>query len=336
MKQLAAIALSVLMTAPAWAQTAPPPQTAAAPAIPSPTADAKMDQVTADFRTIERVAGMAPNINDARATLLAIVDNDVDTLREPRDNGTYRWASLQREEASRVKDEKSIERVYTEKELREVTLTAPRAYRVEISVPRKRSLFSANNRVFVRNVEADSTGFDDKITHHEIPVNAWVNPGDSTSVALPEIGKSVQAMAELGVESGEKHAVADVALLQAKLVDDPASPYFPAVQRLLKIRDVLTQHDLNRGFLKTTADEALMSVPGELQKRIAEQNAAAERRKSGGAPGAIAQGDATPDVVAALQEISHLLVGTLQDQADGRAQLQKLIDTLQPPPPAKP
>jgi hypothetical protein len=95
----------------------------------------------------------------------------------------------------------------------------------------------------------------------------------------------------------------------------------------LKTREVLTQKDLNRGFLKTTVDEALLSLPGEMEKRTAEQTASIERRKQ--SAGAITVSDASPDVVAALQQISHLLGGTLQDQTDARAKLQTLIDTLQ-------
>jgi hypothetical protein len=297
-------------------------------------ADEKIDLVDSDLRALSRIAALADNLNNTRQVMLAIVDNDIENLREKRDDGTYRWASLQREEASRVKDQKSIERVQTEKELREVTLSAPNAYRVEVSVPTKQSLLSKNNRVYIRNVLVDSTGFDGKMRHQEIPVNAWVNPGDANGVALPEIGKNVKVTVELGVESGDKKAVADVALLQAKLTDDPASPYFPAVQRLLRIREVLTQKDVNRGFLKTTVDEALLSMPGELEKRSAEQTAIAERRKA--STGAITAGDASPDVVAALQEISRLLGGTLQDQTDARTKLQALIDLLATTPPSSP
>jgi hypothetical protein len=251
---------------------------------------------------------------------------------------TYRWASLQREEASRVKDEKAIERVQTEKELREVTLSAPNAYRVEVRVPTKRNLVSANNRVYVRNILVDSTGFDGKTVHHEIPVNAWVNPGDANGVALPEIGKSVKAVTELGVESGTKSAVAEVALVQAKLVDDPTSPYFPAVKRLVQVREFVGAKDINRGQLKNTVDEALLSMPGQLEKRAAEQTAAAEQRKlalaTGTTKGSITVGDATPDVVAALKEVARMSSGNLQEQTDARARLQTLIDALQPPAPA--
>ncbi len=297
-------------------------------AVVAGTADPKVDQVASDFRTLSRIASLTNNLNDSRQVMLAIVDNDLENLRERRPDETYRWASLQRAEASRVKDQKSIERVSSEKELREVTLTAANAYRLEVSVPTKQSLVSKNNRVYIRNVLVDSTGFDGKITHHEIPVDAWVNPGDANGVALPEIGKSVRATVELGVESGDKRAVADVALLQAKLVDDPTSPYFPVVQRLLKTREVLTQKDLNRGLLKTTVDEALLSLPGEMEKRTAEQTAAVERRKL--PSGAIGAGDASPDVLSALQEISRLLGGNLQDQTDARTKLQALLTSLQP------
>ena len=292
----------------------------------TPAADPKIDQVDADFRALSRIAALAKDLNDQRQVMLAIVDEDLENLRERRPDDTYRWASLQREEAGRVKDQKTVERVQTEKELREVTVTAPNAYRVEVSVPTKQGVFAKNNRVYIRNVIVDSTGFDGKITHHEIPVDAWVNPGDENGTVLPEIGKSVKAMVELGVESGDKRAVADVALLEAKLVDDPASPYFPVVQHLLKTREVLTQKDLNRGFLKTTVDEALLSLPGELDKRMAEQSAVAERRQH--ASGSVAPGDASPDVVNTLQEIARLFGGTLQDQTDARTKLQTLINSL--------
>lgn len=296
--------------------------------VPAVFADEKIDLVASDLRTLSRIAALAAELNDSRQVMLAIVDNDVETLREKRDDDTYRWASLQREEASRVKDQKAVERVQSEKELREVTITATRAYRVEVSVPTKRNLVSANNRVYIRNMIVDSTGFDGKTTHQEIPVNAWVNPGDANGVALPEIGKSVKAMVELGVESGEKKAVADVALLQAKLVDDPASPYFPAVQRLLRIREVVAAKEMNRGVIKSVVDEALLAVPGEMEKRAAQQAAAADRRKQP-ASGKINPGDATPDVIAAVQDVSRLLGGTLQDQTDARTKLKALVDSLQ-------
>ncbi|HEU4887556.1 MAG TPA: hypothetical protein VFV49_06700 [Thermoanaerobaculia bacterium] len=326
MKQIAAAALLFLVTLPVSAQVAQN-------TIPR---DAKIDLVAADLHALGRVVAVAENVERERQVLLAIVDSDIKELRGPRDDGTYRWASLQREEGGRVSDEKTIEHVSTQKELRYVTLTGDRGYRVEVTAPKKRSTFSANNRVYVRNVIADSTGFDGKVTHHEIPIETWVNPGDSTGTPLPEIGKSVKVTVELGVESGDKQAVAQVSLVQAKLVDDPTSPYFPAVNRLLKIRELVAARDMNRGALKSTIDEALLSLPGELEKRTAEMEESARVRKqmaeSGTTTGSINVGDATPDVTRELGEIARMLGGTLEEQTQARERLRVLIESVTPKP----
>jgi hypothetical protein len=278
------------------------------------------------IHALARITSASQDLERNRQVMLAIVDADLESMRMRRDDGTYRWASLQREEASRVKDEKTIEQVHTEKELRYVTVTAPNAYRVEITVPKKRSVLAENNRVYVRNVLVDATAFDGKITHSEIPVMAWVNPGDTNGVALPDIGKSVKATAELGVESGNKKAVAEVALVQAKLVDDPLGPDFPHVKRLLQVRELLASSDINRAQLKNALDEAQLALPGEMEKRAAEQKALAESRAI--AKGSVAPGDASPDVVSALSEIARLMNGTATDQAAARTKLAELLGML--------
>ncbi|HWW61112.1 MAG TPA: hypothetical protein VN181_07085 [Thermoanaerobaculia bacterium] len=296
------------------------------PAIPPCAPNALRD----DLHALARIGDLSKDLPDSRQVILAITDENIETLRERRADGTYRWASLQRVEASRVSEERAIEKVSTETELRNVTVSAPNAYRVEVRAPAKRSLVSANNRVYVRSVIVDSTSFDGKTSHQEIAVNAWVNPGDTNGVALTEIGKSVKATAELGVESGDKRAVAEVSLVQAKLVDDPASPNFPAVRRLLQIRDIAAAKEIQRGALKSTIDEALLSLPGELEKRAAEQARALEERKSEN--GAITAADASPDVTKALGEIARMMNGTLQEQSDARVRLQQLIESLSPHP----
>jgi hypothetical protein len=325
MKRVVRIILSVLVSLPLLAQDA---QTATA------GPDPKIEMAANDLHAVARIVALAENLERERPLLLAILDSDIREFREPREDGTFRWASLQREEGGRVSDEKTIEHVSTQKELRYVTITGPNGYRVEVTAPKKRSTFSANNRVYVRNVLVDSTGFDGKITHHEIPLERWVNPGDSTSEPLPEIGKSVKVTFELGVESGEKQAVATVTLVQAKLVDDPTSPYFPAVKRLLQLRELVAAKDINRGALKSASDEALLSLPGELEKRTAAMEEAARVRRmmaeSGTTTGSITIGDATPDVVKELSEISRLLVGTVDEQTQGRERMRVLIEGLTP------
>ena len=298
--------------------------------------DEKIEALAYDLRTLSRIAEVAKELRDSKQVMLTIIDQNVESMRVKRGDDTYQWASLQRVEADRVSVEKGVDKVQTEKELNAITVTASNAYRVEIAAPRKRSLVSANNRVHVRNLIVDSTSFDGKTTHLEIPVNVWVSPGDSHGVALADIGASVRATAELGVESGNKQAVANVSLLQAKLVDDPASPYFPAVTRLLRIRQIASSSEMSRGTLKTAVDEALLALPGELEKRAAEQALAAQERKymlsSGTMKGSIQPGDATPDVAHELSEVNRLLSGTLEEQSEGRRRLKALADALAPRP----
>lgn len=303
---------------------------------PAIAPDEHTEAIGHDLRALSRIIELSERLPDERRLMLAIIDDDIERLRMRREDGTYQWASLQRIEGGRVADEKTIERVHSEAELREVTVTAPNAYRVLVSVPQKRGLLTGNNRVYIRNIVVDATTFDGQTSHHEIPVNVWVNPGDAHGVPLPDIAKSVKAMVELGVESGGKDARAEVALLEAKLVDDPASPWYPAVTRLLKIRDFAAERDINRGHLKTAVDEALLSLPGELEKRVAAQEEAERVRlqlaAAGMTTGTITLGDATPDVVMELDAISRMLTGTLTEQSEARARLEALIASLKPKP----
>jgi hypothetical protein len=314
---------------------------AAQTARPPLTDEEKTAWLAADLKAISRTAELANRLGDVRQVMLAMIDQQIGWLREERTDGTYRWASLQREEGGRRTEQKNLERVWTESDLHEVSISAPSAYRLLVSVPSKRGVFSSNNRVFVRNVVVDSIDAEGKSKRADLPVNVWVDPGDSHGVAIPEIERSVRATANLGVESGGSRAVADVILLEPTLADDPLNPYFPAVRRLVDMRTIVSRGDIRRGELKTAADEALLDLPGELEKRVASHREAIERRRTiamgGELLGSVEVGDASPDVVAKLERVLRLLSGPLEEQAGARSELEELIRQLQPvPAPALP
>mgnify|MGYP006196074359 CR=1 FL=1 len=320
MRTLYVIALVSLLSFPVLADTTLP-------------RDEKIEALAGDLHALKRITAVAKELRDNRQVILAIIEENIETLREKREDGSYRWASLQREEGGRVSDEKPVVKVETEKELQTITVAAPDAFRALIIAPRKRNLISANNRVFVRNLIVETTPAGASPVRYELPVNVWVNPGDTHGVALQEIANA-RVTAELGVESGNKAAVAQVALIQAKLVDDPTSPYFPAVKRLLQLREIASAEHPQRGALKTITDEAILGIPGELEARAAEQQAAIEARKhlltSGENKGSIAPGDATTDVLHELTEIARLMAGTLDEQAQARQRLEALKVALTP------
>lgn len=327
--------------APAAAPAAPQaPAPAAAPAAPAPPAaeQAKTDEkypllaLAVNVKALQRVITLSSDLKQSRQVITAMVNEDIETLREPIGNGVYRWASLQREEESRVSVEKPVETVQSEEKLTEITVSAPRAFRVQIDVPKKQSTVRANNRVYVRNVIADWTSLSGQTTRTEIAANVWVNPGDGHGVALPEIAGSAKVTVELGVETGSKKAVANVSVLQAKLVDDPNAPHYTLVTRLLDIKRQIAEKEPRRGDLKSSVDEAVLIIPGELKERIAAYAAQTGDRQaaalSGIAKNKIEFGDATPDVTFALSEVNTLLGGTLEQQTQARDKLKTLIETL--------
>ena len=297
--------------------------------------DARTDELSVDLKTLGRIATLAKNLRDTRQVMDAIVDENVEQYREPRGDGTYRWASLSREEAGRETVEKTVDRVRSESKLTTINASASKGYRVSVAVPRKKGVFADNNPVFVQNILAEWTTFDGRRHQQDIPVNVWVKPGDAHGVALPEIGKSVKVAVNTGIESSDKKAVAEVSVLQAKLVDDPANPNYPIVRRLLGISALLDKDPIKRTDLKTAIDDALLALPGELQKRFNEDTQTAAQRlalaQRGEMRGSVSFGDATPDVVARLEEIHKLLSGTYDDQSRAREKILALIELLRAP-----
>lgn len=325
----------------ALAQPAPEPATAPQPSQPQvtdpnapPTPDQQQEMLAIDLKAMSRILGVAKQPEANRDLLLALVDDDIQKLREEKEDGTYRYASLQRIDAGRVTGEKGLEKVFSEQTLETISVNGSNVYRLVVSVPQKRNFMSRNNRVYLRNVVIEWTGFDGKTTRTETAVNQWIDPNDSYGVPIPQIAKTATATAEVGVESGSKKAFAEAALIQAKLVDDPRSPYFPAVQRLQTIRQMIVAKTIARGELASTLDEAILNVPGEMQKRVAAAAAADEARKklaaSGEMKGMVEVGDATPDVIDSLSSILTMSRGSLEDQTRAREQLETLVKSLKP------
>jgi hypothetical protein len=342
----AAITLAAFAAPGLAAQETPAQPAAQAPEPDAQAAEAsaldeqKLMAIAVDFRAILRMAEFCDDITPCAPVIRKVAEQNLESLREPRKDGTYRWASFQRIEAGRTEAEKEIIKVHSESTLDTIELTARRAYRVVVTAPKKRSLVSSNNKVFVRDVVAEITGIDGKTRTSEIPVGVWVSPGDSHSVPLDEIAISARAKVTLGVESGGKKAVASVALLEAGLVDDAANPYYPAVKRLNAINTIVREKSVSKGQLKAVAEEAVLELPGEMEKLMKLREISLKRMRqlseSGTSTGTVAVGDATPDVVHELAKASKLLAGTVTEQQEGRAALETLIQKLSPPPPPPP
>lgn len=300
---------------------------------------AKLDGIAVDFKAIERIADLCENFAACNPVVQKIAEQNLEMLREVRTDGSYRWAGFQRVEARRSENEISVNRVQSEPDLDVIEVTGKRAYSVVVSAPKKRGVFLANSKVFVRDITVELTSADGTMSSKEIPVGVWVDPGDSHTVPLDEISASTKVKVRVGVAAGGIKAVASAALLHAGLVDDPLNPYYPAVKRFNTIAAIASEKNPSRGQLKTVAQEAYLEIPGEMEKFSAARDAKIARVKqlaeTGEKAGTIALGDATPDVVHEIAEANKLLSGTVEQQAAGRALLEALVTKLSPPvPPA--
>ncbi|HVT43781.1 MAG TPA: hypothetical protein VMT00_05275 [Thermoanaerobaculia bacterium] len=334
MKFLPVTCALILAVASAFSQ--PAPSVSSAAAAPDP----RLETLAVDLKALARIVDLSRDLNREKELIQILVNDDIEALREPRPDGTYRWASLQRVEDVRVKEEHRLRRVSTEQILDTVTMSASNPYRLEIRIPSQRGFLRSNTKVYVRNVVIDATGYDGKTTRTELPVNLWIDPKDGHGIPLPEIAKSAQVTVELGVESGGERAVAEISLLQAKLVDDPQSPNYPAVRRLLQIQELASRDSLPRVELRNVIDEAILNIPGELEKRLAMREVELALRKQmlerGETAGLVTVGDATPDVLVELQHVLRLSRGTVDEQNEARTRLESLLASLTPPAPPAP
>ncbi len=278
--------------------------------------DPRIIRLTDDLKTIHRVLEVTREADEVRKPLLAIVDDQIAELREKRADGSFRWAYLEREEGARTSEEDGVEKVFTEPGLQKIAVSAPGAYRFAVTVPMKRNLVSANQPIFVRSAAVEITGFDGRTTRSEQKIEVWIKPGESRSFPLSEIAKSARVVIEAGVESGEKKGVARLSLLQARLVNDPKGPFFDSLQRLDAIRGRMAADKIRKDELRTLVDEALVKLPGEMERRMA---------RTGAGPSTITT---TPEVLVELERISALMTGDLQRQAEGRERLAALLRQL--------
>lgn len=174
--------------------------------------------------------------------LRRMVKEDIETLRVPQADGTYRYARLERLEGGRKSESFSIH----EKGDRFTTasLKGENVYRVQLDSPQRRLLVTKNRPVYVERIDVEYVGqHGNAIQTASIPVGAVVTPGEVRVVDLPQITRqaTVKVLAKAHAE-GYGNLV--VSLLEARIVDDSTSPYADAVasakaiQRAIETRDI--------------------------------------------------------------------------------------------------
>lgn len=277
-------------------------------------------RVTADAKVIDRVAEVSTN-DLPRDVLKRIVNQDIDLLRGKRADGTYQYASYDRMEADRKSDTVSVdpERNESVLELRDVF-----AFRLIVSVPPRRLVLVKNHHIYVDRIEIETlpqTSSEKKF--QTVKVDAWIEPGSSKTVELDEIGRQAIARVYAHAEKGG-YANVTLTLVEARIFDEPSSPYAEAVESAKSILKAIDHSD------KPSIRASAQRISGKLQA-----DSTAPATVVGSAPATIAAMPSTSiDVSAArgdvetlteLQAIEDLLTGTEAERRQGVDRLHQLL-----------
>jgi hypothetical protein len=290
----------------------------------SVTAQIPAARIAADAHVIDRVA--EASTNDLPKDLLKrIVNEDIDLLRGKRADGTYQYAAYDRMEAGRKSDSFSVdpERKESVLELRDVF-----AYRLIVNVPSRRMMVAKNHHVYIDRVEIETlpqTSSEKKF--QTVKVDAWLEPGNAKTIDLGDIGKQATARVYAHAEAGG-YANVTLTFIEARIFDEPSSPYADAVESAKAIVKAIDHGD--KSSIRAMAQRISSAFPatptaipapiGAPPATIAATPAASQVNVTAGREDA--------ETLTELQAIEDLLTGTEAERRQGVDRLHQLLRRL--------
>ena len=293
----------------------------------SAAAQVPLARVAADAKVIDRVA--EASTNDLPGDVLKrIVNEDIDLLRGKHADGTYQYAGYDRMEANRKSDTTSVDPEHKESilELRDAF-----AYRLIVSVPSRRMLVTKNHHIYIDRIEVESLPQKSSEKKFQtVKIDAWLEPGTSKTIDLDEIGRQVVARVYAHAEK-DGYANVTLTLVEARLFDDPSSPYADSVESAKAILKGIEHKD------KPSIRAMAQRIAGKFQT-----DSTGTAGVIGSAPATIAavpstsqidvsavRGDA--EMMTELQAIEDLLTGTEAERRQGLDRLHQLLRRLRTP-----
>jgi hypothetical protein len=278
-------------------------------AVSAAIAQAPADRAATDAIVVDRVVE-ASKRDLPTALLKRIVEEDIELLRGRRQDGTYEHAEWERFEASRVNASVSVQPRDT---MQTIELSGENVYRVILDIPGRRLLFRKNNPVWIERMDVEYVTGPSQSRTQSIEVKAWMQPGDLRPFDLETIARQakVKVIAVADKEAG--YGNLDIALVQARLVDLPGSPYAAIVSHAKSLLAALDDGGLDR--VRTEArrmrDAALAKAdadPAPLRKDTA----------------------AMLELQTELQIVEGLLTGSETQRREGLDRLRRIIHNLRP------
>ena len=274
-------------------------------------------RVADDAKVIDRVAE-ASRKDLPQDLLKRIVNEDIELLRVKRPDGTYQYAGYDKMEAGRVSESYSIQ---PEKKESILELRGAFVYRLVLSAPSRRLLVTRNKHVYIDRAEIEYIPLNDSAKKFQTSrVAAWIEPGTSKNIELNEIAR--QATVRLYTHADESgYGNLDLTFIQAKIFDDPTSPYADAVASEKAILTAIDHNDV--ASIRAMAQR----IATALQPNVASQVVAIPVKPPAGTM-EVSASKTDADIYGELQSIEDLLTGSDSERRQGLDRLHQLVRRL--------
>lgn len=275
-------------------------------------------RVADDARVLDRVAE-ASKKDLPRDLLKRIVDEDIDALRGKRGDDTYQYAGYERLEAGRATESYSVDPDRAD-QLSKLEVKANYAYRLIIASPARRMLVTRNRKVYLDRAEIEYMPQGSRTTKFQtVKLGIWLEPNGSKAIDLDDIARNATARVYAHSDKESGYGNIDVTLLEARVFDDPNSPYADAVSSLKAISRALDHDDVSsiRAMAQRVSQSlgtptlTALPMPAPAPVRSTVVDVVAPR--------------ADADTYSELQAIEDLLTGTDAERRQGLDRLHQLV-----------
>ena len=284
------------------------------------------ERVAIDAAVIDRVAEASKR--DLPTDLLQrIITQDIEWLRVPRADGTYEYASYERFEAGRETQDFSIhpkgDKVQT------VEVRGAFIYRVILESPARRLVLVKNRPVFVERVDIEYMPQGSTRSETQtVEINALLQPGEVRPIDIPVVARQVTVRVYARADEKTGYGNIVISLVQARIVDNPQSPYAGPLASAKAIQRALTNNDIPSiramaARMRDSLNPAVMATPVRVDPRPV-------------AVPAVAPQEARTDTASELelytemQLIEDLLTGNEAERREGMDKLHQMVRRLRP------
>jgi hypothetical protein len=276
-------------------------------------------RVADDARVLDRVAEASKH-DLPKDLLRRIVDEDIDALRGKRSDDTYQYAGYERMEAARTTESYSVDPDRAD-QLSKLEIRGDYAYRLIVTSPSRRLLVTKNKRVWLDHAEIEYMPQGARTTKvQNVKLGVWLEPNGSHAVDFEAIARHATARVYARADKDSGYANVDVALLEARVFDDPNSPYADAVSSLKAIHRAIDHDDL----------PSIRAMAQRIQQNLGGERLAVSTPAQAVVDVPVPRVEATvePEVYGELQSIEDLLTGTDAEKRQGLDRLHQLVRKL--------